>query len=900
MLSKEFQVELNDVNESSVGYKWTNGMTSIETIDIEDLLPGSIRISFALNEDTVGPFGSIVDYKPWVVRKVLESNLTIALKFAVDNQEILPMSIPDYLKLWNRDSTVVNLCNGDAEVYAMLTPNDGHIRSFVNRHHTVDDGAHVTAFLKMFGKGKKPVTYGKVLSERAIIYINVTMPGPDFNGQAKDKLTSTNLPKFTLLEDEDVADFQAEIEESIDIMAKLIKQPSKAKRSASVKVEKLHDAILAGGDRSKECTLILTEGDSAKTFAVSGMAIVGHDLFGVFPLRGKALNVSECDEERILSNAEWKSVLTILGLTLGIDGDAAIENMRYGKVLVLADADLDGVHISGLVMNFFASQYPRLLSSGILQLFRTPVVKAKDTTGSIREFYSMDEFNSFVEPLNSIQYYKGLGSSSRDEARGYFTRFNELVRNVEFREGSSPDVDMLNAMFARNSADKRKQLILDHIKSPEPTALLEPSVSAETFVRTELLQYSAHDVLRSIPNAIDGLKTSQRKILHVARSMGSTKVAQLASTVALKTMYLHGETSLADCIIGLAQDFVGSNNQPLLKGSGQFGSRLQGGKDSASPRYVHAAPSEFLKATFLKEDDELLDYKREENCTVEPYHYVPLVPIVLLNGARGIGTGFSSFVPNHSLNDILDAITDYLSNADSAVSLTPFYKGFTGSISWINSKWSCSGTYNRCPRRGDTTIITELPVGTFTEPFIVKLKALPSVTRVVSRCDDLKVHIECRVSSSDDLKKIMTTSIAHKNLHLLDRDGHLRRFNSTGEILRYFVDVRLDYYAKRKAAQLVDLDKKIANKIVFARFVHAVLDKGIVAFSTDATAFMLDHDLGEHQALTKTPLLDISERQIAKTEADIKTLQAKKESINGLSPKHMYLKDIEALKAKRF
>ena len=465
VLSKEFDVQLNDMDQETVGFRWREGMTKVETIETsEDLLPGCIKVSFMLDEEAVGPFGQVEDYVPWVIKKLLESNLSMSMSFSVNNQDIVPIDIPGYLRLFH-DGDVVKICEGENEVFAMLVDTEGQMISFVNRHRTVDDGLHVSAFLKAFGKGKKPVTYGKVISERALIYIHSEVVNPEFNGQAKDRLSGGKLAKFVIRNDEDVTEFAAEIEESVEVMGKLTKAVPKQRKAATVKIEKLHDALLAGGGRSSECTLILTEGDSAKTFAVSGMSVVGHDLFGAYPLRGKALNVTECDEERILSNAEWKAVLQILGLTLGTDGEAAKATMRYGKVLVLADADLDGIHICGLILNFFATQFPRLLSGGMLQLFRTPVVKAKDASGTVKEFFSINEYNqaTLEGPYSAVHYYKGLGSSSREEARCYFERYDELMHTVEFREGTSADNEMLQAMFARDSADKRKELIKSHL-----------------------------------------------------------------------------------------------------------------------------------------------------------------------------------------------------------------------------------------------------------------------------------------------------------------------------------------------------------------------------------------------------------------------------------------------------
>jgi DNA topoisomerase-2 len=127
------------------------------------------------------------------------------------------------------------------------------------------------------------------------------------------------------------------------------------------------------------------------------------------------------------------------------------------------------------------------------------------------------------------------------------------------------------------------------------------------------------------------------------------QVAQLIGYIAEQAAYHHGEQSLAMTIVNLAQDYVGSNNLNLLMPNGQYGTRDQGGKDHASPRYIFTEPSPIARAVFHSSDDPLLNNLKEDNDTIEPEYYVPIIPLILINGAEGIGTGACSFESHGSV-----------------------------------------------------------------------------------------------------------------------------------------------------------------------------------------------------------------------------------------------------------
>ena len=454
---------------------------------------------------------------------------------------------------------------------------------------------------------------------------------------------------------------------------------------------------------------------------------------------------------------------------------------------------------------------------------------------------------------------------------------------------------MLKMMFGKSMAGARKDMIRQHIAVP-----MKPSdsdqISASTFVKTELMWFAAYAVARSIPNIMDGMKTSQRKVLHVARKLKCTKVSQLASTVALQTCYLHGEQSLSDCIITLAQSFVGSNNQPMLKGIGQFGSRLQGGKDAASARYVHVECSEFMKAVIMKRDDGILRLLEEEGNVVEPEFFLPLLPLVLINGARGIATGFSTFVPCHSVQDVLSAVRDELNGIHVDV-LPASYSGFKGSIEQHDGAFVTHGAMKAqtCERGNVRIVIEELPVHMWTETFLSKIEARKDVLKVTSRCDDVTVRIEVRANASalPDIERIMASHLSTSNMFLFDEQGVLQRYTSSADIVRHFVSVRLRYYQRRLDQEQRTLQIQLNDLASVASFIEAIVRDGVGVFADDPEAFLERHELP--RKMLKMPVSDISAAKLARVKEDISKCQDNIEENKAADPRSVYMNDLAAL-----
>ncbi|KAJ6897486.1 hypothetical protein NC651_023380 [Populus alba x Populus x berolinensis] len=520
------------------------------------------------------------------------------------------------------------------EVCVSLTEGQFQQASFVNSIATIKGGTHVDYVTNqitnyVMNAVNKKHKNGNIKAHNVKnylwVFVNCLIDNPAFDSQTKETLTlrqSSFGSKCEISEDFLKKVAKSEIVDNLLSWAKFKENKELKKtdgtKTAKVNVPKLEDANEAGGRYSEKCTLILTEGDSAKALAIAGVAGLSQmerNFYGVFPLRGKLLNVREATSKQLKENKEIESIKKILGLQHDKQY-SNVKSLRYGHMMIMTDQDHDGSHIKGLLINFIHSFWPSLLKvPSFLVEFITPIVKATHRNGTVLSFYSMPEYESWKESLSgnasgwSIKYYKSL-------------------------------------RLVKKKIEARKNWLRQH----EPGTHLDHNqkiIKYSDFINKELILFSMADLQRSIPSMVDGLKPGQRKILFCSfkrNFVKEAKISQFSGYVSEHSAYHHGEQSLAGTIIGMAQDFVGSNNINLLQPNGQFGTRSVGGKDHASARYIYTQLSPITRFLFPKDDDGLLNYLDEDGQTIEPTWYIPIIPTVLVNGCEGIGTGWSTFI----------------------------------------------------------------------------------------------------------------------------------------------------------------------------------------------------------------------------------------------------------------
>lgn len=744
--------------------------------------------------------------------------------------------------------------------------------SFVNSIATTKGGRHVdhvadsivkniTEAIKKRNKGGITIKPHQI-KNHMFIFINCLVVNPTFDSQTKENMT-LQVKSFGSKCEMSPA-FYTQISKSglVDAVltwAKFKQQTELAKKggkkSSRLKgVSKLEDANDAGTKNSIECTLILTEGDSAKTLAVSGLGVVGRDRYGVFPLRGKLLNVREASHKQIMDNAEINALIKIIGLQhkKKYENVDDLKTLRYGKLMIMTDQDQDGSHIKGLLINFIHYFWPSLLRLPFLEEFITPIVKARKGT-SVLSFFSLPEFEEWKKETNNwhtwrIKYYKGLGTSDSNEAKEYFSDMER--HRIKFNYKGTEDDSNICMAFAKKEVEKRKEWLTNWMESSKrrqelglPEEYLygktTKAVNFSEFVNKELVLFSNMDNERSIPSLVDGFKPGQRKVIYTCLKRNDkkeVKVAQLAGSVAEHSAYHHGEVSLMGTIVNLAQNYIGSNNINLLMPNGQFGTRLTGGKDSASARYIFTMLHKLSKAIYHPADTPLLKNLFDDNQKIEPQWYCPIIPMVLVNGADGIGTGWMTKVPNHNPREIIQNIKRMI-HGDEPVPMKPWYKNFKGIIQNLGD---CRYVfYGEVAVLDEEKVeITELPVHTWTTPYKESVlepmlnppgeKATPFITDYKDYCTDTTVRFVVSLPKAnlekaerDGLHKTfkLQTTMSTSSMCLFDDMNCLRRFESVVQILKEHYRVRFDMYKKRKAYMEGFLEaegRKLSNQ---ARFI---------------------------------------------------------------------------------
>jgi len=814
--------------------------------------------------------------------------------------------------------------------------------SFVNGIMTHKGGKHVDYILMQLcrkladyiEKKKKVKVNMTSIKEQLVLFLRCDIENPSFDSQTKDFL-NTPMNKFgsaCIVTDafvEKVAKMGV-MEMACSLTeAKEARQAKKTDGTKSKTVRGIAnfiDANHSGGPLSGQCILILCEGLSAMSGIVSGLSSEDRNHIGIYPLKGKLLNVRGEQVKKIAENKEITDIKKILGLEMGKQY-ASIQDvhtsLRYGKIMIMTDQDLDGSHIKGLCINLFHSEWRSLIHiPGFISFMNTPILRAKRGQQTLI-FYNEGEYARWKETNDAqswtIKYFKGLGTSTSAEFKEYFA--NKKI--VDFVYDQTTD-DTIDKVFNKKRPDDRKTWLENYDKS-RFLDTAQPQVKYEEFIDCEMIHFSKYDCERSIPNAVDGLKTSLRKILFSAfkrRLTSEIKVAQFSGYVSEHSAYHHGEASLNGAIVNMAQTFVGSNNINLLLPNGQFGTRLQGGDDSASERYIFTLLNPLTRAIFPEADDAILTYINDDGTIVEPEYYVPIIPFALVNGISGIGTGFSCNIPAFNPIEIIDYLIARLSlTSRPEFDFVPYYEGFKGSITKMaEKKYLIRGRWEKIAE--DKIRITELPVGTWTMPYISFLEGLvdgttdkdgkktaPILKDAVSMSTEINVDIiitfpkgklqeycgksdastdpALTISPIEKLLKL-TTTISTTNMHMFDSREKLHKYACVEEIMDEFYMTRIATYDKRKTAQLAvmrELLKKLSNR---ARYIQATLDDVVdlrKKTAEDVVRLMETNgfDLidGDYKYLVKMPMDSVTAENVAKimrecvdTEASLRRLEA--------------------------
>ena len=951
---QEFKNNLDVIGKPSITKCKTKPYTKIT------FKPDYARLGIAgLSQDVI----SLLKKRVYDVAAVTDKSLKVKY-----NSQLVPVKnfqqyIDMYIGVANKEDQTTARAYEDAgerwEYAVALSPTHEFIQvSFVNGIHTAKGGKHVEYILGQITrklvayieKKKKVVVNANSIKEQLILFLRCDIENPAFDSQTKDFMNTPSskfgstctvsdkfIEKIAKMGVMDAACALTEVKEN-----KAAKKTDGSKTKSIRGIPKLIDANWAGTEKSALCSIIFCEGDSAKAGIVSGLSSEDRNIIGVYPMKGKILNVRGEQTKKISENKEISEIKKILGLETGRvykSIEDVAKSLRYGKVLFMTDQDMDGSHIKGLGINLFQSEWPSLTQiPGFIGFMNTPILKARKGSQEF-VFYNEGEYDTWKNSLSehelkswNIKYYKGLGTSTGKEFREYF----EKKKTVGFEYKGKNSDDTIDMVFNKKRADDRKEWLGEYDRD----SFLDTNdkmVSYEEFINKELIHFSKYDCDRSIPNLMDGLKISLRKILYSAFKKNLTteiKVAQFSGYVSEHSGYHHGEASLNAAIVGMAQNFVGSNNINLLLPNGQFGTRLQGGKDSASERYIFTQLNKITRILFPDADDKILSYLNDDGLLVEPIYYAPIIPMVLVNGTKGIGTGFSTDIMCYNPSQIIQYIKNKLtSDTESNVTeFTPYYEGFKGTIQKISEegKYLFRGKYEKLA--SDKIRVTELPVGYWTDDFKEYLESLTEtvdkngkkINPVVKEYDDMSkdttvdfivtlhkgklaeleaIQLDHGCNGLEKQFKLFTTNNS-SNMHLFDAHDKLKKYEKVQEIIDDYFVTRIELYQKRKDYLIGALTQDLMLLSNKSRYITELLEgsvdlrrkkkEEVVQMLKDKNYNIVNQD-DEYKYLVKLPMDSVTEENVARLNKEHADKVAELEYVKTTTTSQMWLKELDVL-----
>lgn len=624
----------------------------------------------------------------------------------------------------------------ELEILILDTPDKGQILSYVNGLLTREGGVHVDAVLDPVckyianiingGKKKKKATgatiTAKNIKSHLSFIINARVADPEYNSQSKTRLTAPNVnlaltaQNMKKIQDWDVLNrLYAELE----AIAFKSAANSDGKKRKHVVMDKGEDANLAGTKESLKCKLYLVEGNSAANYPQKRICLIegGKDYNGYMPLKGKFLNVTRAKPSQYADNAVIATIKQILGLREEVDYSLEhnLQQLRYGFVIMTCDSDDDGSHILAIVLNFFREKFPQLLTQNMIGYLRTPIIKVMKNGKILHRFFAQTEFDLWMKKNypNGLpkslyaRYYKGLGTSNDDDIADDISHAPTLICFYDSQcEGN------FDLAFHKDNTHRRKEWIEKWRSATQYEDIISVDINdmikgrkhfdkynlkllqaqdISQFINRELVSYSVASLFRAIPSEYDHLKESQRKALwsaleyfHYDPKKGkSIKVGRFANKAADMSQYHHGEKSLIDTFIKMAQDFIGSNNMGYFKKDGQFGTRADGGDNAADARYSETHLAWWIPFVYYRESIDLVPKRLVDDEETEPLWLPGVIPMGIVNGTNGIATAFSTTTPCHNPLDVIAWYRAKCKDQESKA-IIPWYNGFKGKMKIIN------------------------------------------------------------------------------------------------------------------------------------------------------------------------------------------------------------------------
>ncbi len=540
-----------------------------------------------------------------------------------------------------------------------------------------------------------------LILNQIFIFVRGNVLNPEFNSQSKEKLT-TSIEKFKDYKFKPVQlrDIWNIIEPYVleSFLGKVKDKKQNKVNRGTIILDKGEDAKWAGDKKkAQECTLVICEGDSALGMVTRGInhkkTSLVKEYYGTFSIQGVPINarkeihevinkkdgsIHRIRNDKLKNNKRFTELVKLLGLdyekTYDIktdDGREEFKTLRYGRVVIAVDQDEDGKgQIFGLIVNFLLLFWPKLAEWNYIKRFNTPIIRAypNDKNKIVKEFCTLYTFKRWIQDefkgndeisakMYKIKYYKGLASHDVGEIKPMFNHFEKKLYTYDFDENAEKSLEIY---YGKETTHRKKALSSPVAEEDEIKEENNVRIPVSLLMRTDVKEFQRDNIMRKLPHIMDGMVPARRKAFYTARDVFKTtnakeiKVCNFTGMVISKTNYHHGDASLSETIIKMAQSFIGARNLPLLIGVGEFGSRLMGGKDHGQPRYVYVKLNQKLTdVLYPRIDDFLLPYQFDEGDRCEPTYYVPIIPTSILESMVIPATGWKAEIWARNYKDVL-------------------------------------------------------------------------------------------------------------------------------------------------------------------------------------------------------------------------------------------------------
>ncbi len=875
-----------------------------------------------------------------------------------------------------------------SEWYVTHLPKGTGMFSFVNCTPTRSGGTHHDLLFSAITDEYCEILKDKIYPEdevlrRKLIHkivkkqlfcIKLSISKPDFDSQTKDLFTSElgvlKVPKEFLVD----IGISSLITESYDSVLAADANKTIASRIKKRGLPKsLTDSDCARAKKfHPDNTLNITEGKSAKKYPDNGLRNNAHN--GYLAVMGKILNICDLSIPTILKSESIMRFINSMGLQFGVDysTEYARKSLRYNLIRICTDQDTDGFHIQVLFILLIHTYWPSLLEEELVTILASPLVRViNKSNGTKKAFFSMEEYELWRQDNQkgwTVEYCKGLGSHDpEDIASDFANGVNETIVLIDKNAKKN-----LKIAFSREMTDVRKKLLLKTGYPSEIRSMKKATISELIFTRWRI--FSLYNVSRSIPSFADGLKSGERKILYTIFNhykgekdlSDETKtkkigINSLGGKVIETAEYHHGEVSLYETSTKLARGYPGSSNLPLFYPKGDFGSRQENGKDHSQARYIKTCPRALLRYIFRPEDIPILPELKDSDTGkyFEPEFYLPIIPLQLVSNVKGMGTGWSSTIPPHDVDEVIVALSSVICGEEPEI-LTPKYRFYQGQIiSHLNGLEGTNKAIKEIRNEqikhedGEVEYIeSEVIMSTTSKPHI-DVRGVYTVRKEDGRLifdiedappgisyDTIYAHYDklveqrviepykrgvgyfrfkCQITftregttiaeekyEQDDLEEelYLREKVTLNNMYTIDPLTKMpAKHESANDIIKDFVKFRLPWYDVRKKQMVESLTAKteqLRNQIKMVKMLHAgemSLHNGRIAKEDKEVRSILT-EAGIDYSLVSLSTTSHSESALRKDVAALEKAEEEIAAVMKVSGKSMYLKDLKDLQTE--